>query len=54
MNEISKYRNSESRMRKWGMKEEWEVGGKSDGCDRRVSVACDAWIEVDYSDPCGC
>lgn len=38
-------------MRKWGMKEEWE--GKSDGCDRQVSIACDARLEVDYSGPCG-
>ena len=27
--------------------------GKSDGCDRRVSIARDAGFEVDYSGPCG-
>lgn len=26
---------------------------KSDGCDRQVSIARDAWVEVDYSGPCG-
>lgn len=33
------------------MTEEWEWDGKSDGCDSRVSIARDAWLEVDYQAP---
>ena len=30
-----------------------KCGEKYDGCDIHVSAARDAWLEVDYSGPCG-
>lgn len=53
MNEISQVKevrieNEEMRDER-GMRQE----GKSDGCDCQASIARDAWLEVDYSGPCG-